>query len=195
MKRKIKAVVDIGITESFRAPLRDHGVGGVLINWVLNLIPVLVPFFLLYFHVIKGYGIGWYIHFAVFFEVIALLVSGEKEITDYTSMAQFPVSAGEVLFLRTVRRFINPSSLVATAFFIASIVLSYTRFFKDPLHIIGIITMIAAYLVIFEDVQLWKEKKSMRFWLQKSCPKSITRIMTAFGMRLMTPVEDRSLFC
>ena len=137
MKRKIKAVVDIGITESFRAPLRDHGVGGLLINWVLNLIPVLVPFFLLYFHVIKGYGIGWYIHFAVFFEVIALLVSGEKEITDYTSMAQFPVSAGEVLFLRTVRRFINPSSLV---------------------HIIGIITMIAAYLVVFEDVQLWKEK-------------------------------------
>ena len=86
MKRKIKAVVDIGITESFRAPLRDHGIGGLLVNWVLNLIPVLVPFFLLYFRVIKGYGIGWYIHFAVFFEVIALLVSGEKEITDYTSM-------------------------------------------------------------------------------------------------------------
>ena len=158
MKRKIKAVVAIGGIESFRAPLRDHGVGGLLLNWLLNLIPVLVPFFVLYFRAIKGFGIGWYIHFAVFFEVIALLASGEKEITDYTSMAQFPVSAGEVLLLRTVRRFVNPSSLVATAFFIASIVLSYTRFFRDPLHIIGIICMIAAYLIVFEDVQLWKEK-------------------------------------
>ena len=178
MKRKIKAVVDIGITESFRAPLRDHGIGGLLVNWVLNLIPVLVPFFLLYFRVIKGYGIGWYIHFAVFFEVIALLVSGEKEITDYTSMAQFPVSAGEVLFLRTVRRFINPSSLVATAFFIASIVISYTRFFKDPLHIIGIITMIAAYLVVFEDVQLWKEKAGKGNLLTKI----LTVIAVAMGV-------------
>lgn len=158
MKRKIKAIIDIGIIEAFRAPLRDHGVGGLLVSWLLNLIPVVVPFFVLYFGAIKGYGIAWYIHFAVFFEVIALLASNEKEITDYTSMSQFPVSAGEVLFLRTVRRFINPSSLVATAFFIASIVLSFGRFFHDPLHIIGIVTLIMAYLVVFEDVQLWKEK-------------------------------------
>lgn len=158
MKRKIKAVIDIGIIESFRAPLRDHGVGGLIVSWILNLIPIVAPFLILYFRVINGYGIGWYIHFAVFFEVIALLVSGEKEITDYTSMAQFPVSAGEVLFLRTVRRFINPASFVATAFFIASIVISYTRFFQDPLHIIGVLSMSAAYLIVFEDVQLWKEK-------------------------------------
>ncbi len=158
MKRKIKAVVDIGIIESFRAPLRDHGVGGLLVNWLLNLIPIVVPFLLFYFRVIMHFGIGWYIHFAVFFEVIALLVSGEKEITDYTSMAQYPVSAREVLFLRTVRRFLNPSSFVATAFFIASIVLSYPRFFKDPLHIIGVLSMTAAYLIVFEDVQLWREK-------------------------------------
>ena len=158
MKRKIKAVIDIGIIESFRAPLRDHGVGGLLANWVLNLIPVIVPFLLFYFRVIMDFGIGWYIHFAVFFEVIALLASGEKEITDYTSMAQFPVSAGEVLFLRTVRRFLNPSSFVATAVFIAGIVLSYPAFFTDILHIIGVLTMTAGYLVLFEDVQLWKER-------------------------------------
>ena len=167
MKRKIKAVIDIGIIESFRAPLRDHGVGGLLINWLLNLIPVVAPFLVLFFGVIKGFGIGWYIHFAVFFEVIALLASGEKEITDYTEMAQFPVSAGEVLFLRTVRRFINPSSFVATAFFIASIVLTYGYFFHDPLHIIGVLTMTAAYLIVFEDVQLWKEKAGKRNLLNK----------------------------
>ena len=158
MKRKIKAVLEIGIIESFRAPLRDHGIGGLLVNWVLNLIPVVVPFLLCLFHVIKGYGIGWYIHFAVFFEVIALLVASEKEITDYTSMAQFPVGAGEVLFLRTVRRFLNPSSFVATAVFLASIVLSYPHYFKDAFHIIGVVCMTAGYMILFEDVQFWKEK-------------------------------------
>ena len=158
MRRRIKAVIDIGAIESFRAPLRDHGIGGLLANWILNLIPVLVPFFLLFFHVIKGFGIAWYIHFAVFFECLALLISSEKEICDYASMAQFPLSASQVLFLRTVRRFLNPSSFVATAFFIAGIVISFPRYFGDVLHIIGIVTMTAGYLVLFEDIQLWREK-------------------------------------
>ena len=158
MKRKIKAVIQIGTIESFRAPLRDHGFIGLLANCVLNLIPIVVPFLLFYFRVIKSFGIGWYIHFAVFFECIALLVSGEKEICDYASMAQFPLSAGQVLFLRTVRRFCNPSSFVATAFFIASVVLSFPRFFTDVPHLLGVLAMTAGYFVLFEDAQLWKEK-------------------------------------
>ena len=167
MKRRIKAVIEIGSIESFRAPLRDHGIGGLLVNWLLNLIPIVVPFVLLLLRVIKGFGIGWYIHFAVFFEVIALLVSGEKEICDYSSMVQFPLSASQVLFLRTVRRFCNPSSFVATAVFIASIVISFPHFFTDIAHIIGVVCMTAAFLVIFEDVQLWREKAGKANLLNK----------------------------
>ena len=158
MRRRIKAVIEIGAIESFRAPLRDHGVGGLLVNWLLNLIPIFAPFFLLFFHVIKGFGIAWYIHFAVFFECIALLVSSEKEICDYKSMAQFPLSAAQVLFLRTVRRFLNPSSFVATAVFIAGIVLSFPYYFGDVLHLIGVICVTLGFLILFEDIQLWREK-------------------------------------
>ena len=158
MFRRIKAIIGIGAIESFKAPLRDHGIGGLLANWILNLIPIAVPFVLLLLRVIKGFGIGWYIHFAVFFECLALLISNEKEICDYSSMAQFPINASQVLFLRTVRRFLNPSSFVATAVFIASVVISFPGFFKDIPHCIGVITMTAGYLVLFEDIQLWKEK-------------------------------------
>lgn len=158
MKRRIKAVIEIGNIESFRAPLRDHGAGGLIISWILNLIPVVVPFFIFAFRAIGHFGMGWYIHFAVFFECIALLASGEREITDYTSMSQFPLSAGEVLFLRTVRRFLNPSSFISTGFFIAGIVLSYKNTFKYPLYGFGIIALSAGFLILFEDIQLWREK-------------------------------------
>ena len=158
MIRRIKAVIKIGTIESLRAPLRDHGAGGLIANWFFNLMPIIAPFLLFYFRVINHMGIAWYIHFAVFFECIALLVSNEKEICDYASLAQFPLSAKQVLFLRTVRRFCNPSSFVATAFFIAGVVLSYRAYFGDILHIIGVVGMIAAYFILFEDIQLWKEK-------------------------------------
>ena len=158
MKNKLKAVISIGFTESFRAPLRDNGVGGLIVYWILNLIPTVVPFIILLLEVIKGYGIDWYIHFAVFFECIALLVSNEKEICDNKSMAQFPLSAGEVFILRMIRRFVNPVSLLSTGLFIASIVLFCKDMFSRPLCVIGIILVSISYLVIFEDVQLWKEK-------------------------------------
>lgn len=158
MKNKLRAVIDIGITESFRAPLRDNGIGGLIAYWILNLIPTVVPFILLLLEVIKGYGIDWYIHFAVFFECIALLVSNEKEICDYKSMAQFPLSANEVFILRMIRRFVNPVSLLATGLFFASIVLFCKDMFSNPLCVIGIVLVSISYLVIFEDVQLWKEK-------------------------------------
>ncbi len=158
MKNKLKAVIDIGFTESFRAPLRDNGIGGLIIYWILNLIPTVVPFVLLLLEVIHGFRIGWYIHFAVFFECIALLVSNEKEICDYKSMAQFPLSANEVFVLRMIRRFVNPVSLLATGLFIASIVLTCKDMLSNPICVIGVVLMSVAYLVIFEDVQLWKEK-------------------------------------
>ena len=158
MNNKLKAVINIGFIESFRAPLRDNGIGGLIAYWILNLIPTVVPFLLLLFEVIKGYRIGWYIHFAVFFECIALLVSNEKEICDYKSMAQFPLNANEVFVLRLIRRFVNPISLLATGLFIASIVITCKDMLSNPLCVIGIVFMSATYLVIFEDVQLWKEK-------------------------------------
>lgn len=158
MNNKIKAVINIGFTESFRAPLRDNGIGGLIVYWVLNLIPTVVPFIILLFEVIKGYGIDWYIHFAVFFECIALLISNEKEICDYKSMAQFPLSASEVFLLRLIRRFVNPVSLLSTGLFIASIVIFCKDMFSKPLCVLGIVLVSISYLVIFEDVQLWKEK-------------------------------------
>ena len=158
MKNRIKAVIDIGFIESFKAPLRDNGAGGLIIYWILNLIPTVVPFLLLLFEVINGYRIGWYIHFAIFFECIALLVSNEKEMCDYKAMAQFPLSAGEVLLLRVIRRFVNPVSLLSTGLFIASIVLTCLDMARRPLCVIGIVCVTIAYIVIFEDVQLWKEK-------------------------------------
>lgn len=158
MNRKIKAIVNIGITESVRSPLRDKGVGGLLIYWLLNMVTTVLPFCLLLFGALGNFRIGWYIHFAVFFECIMLLISNEKEITDYRSMAQFPISAAKVLFLRFIRRFLNPLSLLSTGLFIASIIITYRSMFSSPLRLLGIICITIGFLIIFEDVQLWKEK-------------------------------------
>lgn len=158
MFKKIKSVLNIGIIESFKAPIRNYGVGGLLINWLISCTSTVLPFCLFLFHVIGNYKIGWYVHFAVFFECIALLVSNEKEITDYRSLAQFPLNAHQVLLLRFIRRFINPVSLLSSGLLIASVILTYRNLLTSASAVICAVVTTVSIFIALEDIQLWKEK-------------------------------------
>ena len=158
MLKRIKAVLNIGIIESFKAPVRNLGVLGLIIDWGISLATTVLPFCLFLFGAIAGLGIGWYVHFAIFFEICTLLIANEREITDYRSLSQFPLTSSQVLLLRMVRRFINPTALLSTGLFIASLIITYKGFFNKPTAIISLIITTIAVFICLEDVQLWKEK-------------------------------------
>ena len=161
MLQKIKQILKIGIIESGQGSLRDNGPVGLIINILSCLVSTLLPFLLFYFKVFgESWGIIWYAHFAIFFELAGVMIADDRELTDYKSMSLFPMGMGQVLFLRFLRKFLNPISLISTSLFIASVFLGIKYEAKIPAYlvIICLIVSVIALLLICEVACLWKEK-------------------------------------
>lgn len=162
MLRKIRAVLKIGIIESGQGSLRDNGVMGLIINILSCLVTTLLPFLLFFFKVFgENWGIIWYAHFAIFFEIIGVLIANDRELTDYRSMSLFPLNMIEVLFLRFIRKFLNPISLFSTTLFIVSVFLGTklkSVHLPTSVIVLCLIISIISLLILCEDVCLWKEK-------------------------------------